>query len=353
MSVRACARAWLAWLAGVLAVLGVLRASPARADEQPVVAVLPLSASNPRLGIYGAPVARAIAKHLRAQGRFRVEALALDDVLPQRVALVVDGRIVKASGSAVRLEARVRDPERGLTAAVVATGGRPLAEIDQLAEELARELTAPLDAAMAAMRRQEAAGAASGATRGTSSAASPSMGRAPSAPSGPSGSPAGDAAQRVRASAPPMAIFGASARPVGAVPVADVATRATEALARRLGFRPLPVATRGIAEAKAARAALAQAGAAYGLVLEVRDIELSRAGVLLARGRVRAVLIDAQGRRIYDGTRRTGTLVGSRGDHQAAMVRLVLEQATDMFAPDLARVLRRQPAPARGRSGSP
>ena len=45
---------------------------------------------------------------------------------------------------------------------------------------------------------------------------------------------------------------------------------------------------------------------------------------------------------------RTGTLVGSRGDLHAALVRFVMEQATDMFAPDLARALRQQAALAQG-----
>jgi hypothetical protein len=146
----------------------------------------------------------------------------------------------------------------------------------------------------------------------------------------------------------------------GAIPVADAATRASQALARRLGFRPLsPAAPPPTAEAgegdrwapARVRAALASAGARYGLAMEVRDIRFAWESVLLARGYVRVTLFDAEGQRIYDRVRRTGTLVGSRGDLHAALVRFVMEQVTDMFAPDLARALRRQAALAQGAGG--
>jgi hypothetical protein len=104
---------------------------------------------------------------------------------------------------------------------------------------------------------------------------------------------------------------------------------------------------------EATRAALAQAGAAYGLILDVRDIRFSWSGVLLGRGEVRAIMFDARGYRVYDSARGTDTVVGSRGDHHAAVVRFVLEQATDIFAPELARAMRRQAELARVRGSSP
>jgi hypothetical protein len=337
-------------VAAVVAVHALLGVAPARADEQPVVAVLPLSAPSPRMGIYGAPVASAVARHVRAQGRFRVEALALDDVLPQRVDLVIDGRIVKASGSAVRLEARVRDPGRGVTAAVVVTGARPLGEIDRLAEELAGALAEPLDAAMREARRRSAPGGA-----GVAAAGRAASGQADRPAPG-----AGQPGQAVPASAgsdakaPVMVIFGAVGEVAGgAVPVADVATQASHDLARRLGFRSVPVAGSGVPTREATRAALARAGAAYGLILDVRDIRFSWSGVLLGRGQVRAIMFDARGYRVYDSARSTDTVVGSRGDHHAAVVRFVMEQATDIFAPELARALRRQAELARVRGSSP
>jgi hypothetical protein len=343
---RAVAGAVIA--AVIAAVLGLLGAGPARADEQPVVAVLPLSAPSPRMGIYGAPVAKAVARHVRAQGKFRVEALELDDVLPQRVDLVIDGRIVKASGSAVRLEARVRDPGRGVTAAVVVTGARPLGEIDRLAEELAGVLAEPLDAAMNEARRRPAAEVDPGEPR-TGSAVTGQADR-PAAP----GQPAPATPATSDAKAPPMVIFGAVGEVAGgAVPVADVATRASHDLARRLGFRPVPAAGSGVPTREATRAALAKAGAAYGLILDVRDVRFSWSGVLLGRGDVRAIMFDSRGYRVYDSLRSTDTVVGSRGDHHAAVVRFVLEQATDIFAPELARAMRRQAELARVRGSSP
>jgi hypothetical protein len=99
----------------------------------------------------------------------------------------------------------------------------------------------------------------------------------------------------------------------------------------------------------ATRAALAQAGAGYGLILQVRDIRFAWAGVLLGRGQVRAILFDTGGQRVYDRLRSTDTVVGSRGDHHAAVVRFVMEQATDIFAPELLRAMRRQAELARVR----
>lgn len=341
-------------VAAIVAVHALLGVAPACADEQPVVAVLPLSAPSPRMGIYGAPVASAVARHVRAQGRFRVEALALDDVLPQRVDLVIDGRIVKASGSAVRLEARVRDPGRGVTAAVVVTGARPLGEIDRLAEELAGALAEPLDAAMREARRRSApggsdAGVAAAAVRPTA----PGQADRPAPGAGQPG-PAVPASAGSDAKAPVMVIFGAVGEVAGgAVPVAEVATQASHDLARRLGFRSVPAAGSGVPTREATRAALARAGAAYGLILDVRDIRFSWSGVLLGRGQVRAIMFDARGYRVYDSARSTDTVVGSRGDHHAAVVRFVMEQATDIFAPELARAMRRQAELARVRGSSP
>lgn len=354
-------RPWLALLCALFAgVAGVaIQTRPARADERPLVAILPLSASTPRMRIYGAPVADALARHLGTPGEVRIEAPSLDEALPERVDLVVDGRIVEAGASAVRLEARVRDPERGLTVAEVTTGARPLAQIDRLAEELARALDEPLRAAMSAKRSRRAAESAPSGRTPAGSAAAPG-GTSPDTPAA--------AGQRTRASAPLMLVFDATGQAAGgAVPVDDVATRASHALARRLGFRPLPLPSKagsaagGTDEARTGsegdarwapervRAALASAGASHGLAIEVRDIRFTWDGVLMARGYLRVLLFDAEGQRIYDRVRRTGTLVGSRGDLHVALVRFVMEQATDMFAPDLTRALHHHAALAQGR----
>jgi hypothetical protein len=244
---RALSRALAgAVIAAVIAVvLALLGAAPARADEQPVVAVLPLSAPSPRMGIYGAPVAKAVARHVRAQGKFRVEALELADVLPQRVDLVIDGRIVKASGSAVRLEARVRDPGRGVTAAVVVTGARPLGEIDRLAEELAGILAEPLDVAMRAARRRSAPqGSDAGSVVAPGGRTATGQADRPAAPDLGQSVHALPATAGSDAKAPAMVIFGAVGEVAGgAVPVADVATRA---MTWRAGWAsgpcPLPAA---------------------------------------------------------------------------------------------------------------
>lgn len=353
--------AWLllALIASLAGLAGPIRL--ARADERPVVAILPLSASTPRMRIYGAPVADALAKHLGTPGEVRVEAPSLNEVLPERVDLVVDGRIVEAGASAVRLEARVRDPERGLTLAEVATSARPLAQIDRLAEELARALDEPLRAAMSAKRQRRVVTSAPATGRTPAgNAAEPGQTQPATQPARQPATPPA-AATSARPGAP-MLVFDATGQAAGgAVPVDDVATAASHAIARRLGFRPLsPPASPSTGASGArqdrwaperVRAALASAGARHGLAIEVRDVQFTWKGVLLARGRVRVMLFDAAGQRIYDRVRRTGTLVGSRGDLHAALVRFVMEQAADMFAPDLARALRHQAALAQGASG--
>lgn len=346
----------------------VLAGWAARASAEPdaaVVAVLPLAAADAPMRIYGPPVASTLAERLGNQRGLRVEALSLSGVLPAQVDLVIDGRIVTAPSGEVLLEARVRDPARGITMAAVATGARPLAEIDRLTAELATALAPRLHAAAAARRaaaaRQRNAhqpGAQNSdatGTGGTNTADQDAAGETRSRPQDAQGKlPAGHA----RAPRPALLVFGAVGQAAGGtIPVEPDATLASQRLASRLGRRPVAAAARGIVSPADATQALRKTGATHALMLQVQDVEFAWSGVLMARGRVRAILVDASGRAIYDRTHRTGTLVGNRGDRHAALVRLVMDQVTDVFAPEMRRVLpapTRVPAHARpGAPGSP
>ncbi len=301
----------------------VASAGPARGDgKTTVVAVIPL-ATGDQLAIYGKPVADAIADRLKRVAGVEVESLSLSGALPARVSLVIDGRIVDAGSDRVGLEARVRDPGRGIAIGEVATEPRPLAQIDVAAAELADLLAPKLVEAIAERRRLAAAEARrepGAAPARPAHGADPSE-AAPIAPVDPR---------------PAMVVVDATGSADG-VPASGIVTRAGYWLAERLGFRPVPSAAK-IKEAFAAGAG----GAHYALLLHLRGVSFTWHGsVLSAHGRVRVVLIDDRGGVIFDRTVRTGTVVGNRGDRQDALVHYVAIQAVDIVVPHLKRALAR------------
>ena len=75
-------------------------------------------------------------------------------------------------------------------------------------------------------------------------------------------------------------------------------------------------------------------------MMEVRSVSFEWRGVLSARGRVRIVLVDRTGTSLHDEIVETDTLVGSRGDRQAALIAFVAEQALDIIYPALRRQLK-------------
>jgi hypothetical protein len=291
------------------------------AAEKPAatIAILPLAAPDRRLAIYGKPVADALAQELgaRLKRAFTFEALSDGSAVPARVDLVIDGRIVLAASGNVALEAQVRDPERGTRMGYAATEAAALNRIDELARKLAARLAGPVDQAMAEKRR---------------------LARQPIVMPETVIEIAGgkDAASAGKERGQALVVFDAMGQAAdGAVPVTRAATRAGYEMAAALGFRPVPSRPQGMLSADQAVAAMRRHHARYGLMIDVKDIDFAWYGVLAARGRFRVLLIDAQGRAFYDRTHRTGTLVGSRGDRHAALVRLVMDQARDIAVPEL------------------
>lgn len=293
----------------LVALFLLLASAPAARADEGAIAVLPLSASEKRLAMYGVPVARVLAGHLR-QGGNAVEIVTGSGSLPRRVAWVIDGRIVAASSGRVVLEARLRDPGRGSAFGQVASKPGRLTEIDELARQVASDL-APL------LARARATAARAAAAR-------------PAPPEGPTSS----------------AVAATAVRPAILVTrdKEAIVTDALVALVERLGHRAVLSDLRGIAEPGKVKGALGAAdGARFALLAEVRsvDYEWAAKDVLTARGSMRLVLVDAAGKPLYNAVLDTDTLVGSRGDRHAALLGFVARQVMEMAAPRLKKVLAR------------
>jgi hypothetical protein len=291
----------------VIALLLLLGVTPARADEG-AIAVLPLTSSEKRLAMYGVPVARVLAGALRKGGN-AVETVTRTGGLPKRVAWVIDGRIVAASGGRVVLEARLRDPARGRAFGQVASKPGRLTEIDELARQVASDLGPLLASARAA----------------AANAPPPS----PSTPAHPSTSPA------------PVAL-----RPVMVITrdKEPIVTDALTSLVERLGYRAVVSSDlSGIAPPAKVKIALGKASARFALLAQVKkiDYEWASKDVLTARGSMRMVLVDAAGTPLYNAVVDTDTLVGSRGDRHAALLGFVARQVMQMATPRLRKALPR------------
>lgn len=284
-----------------LVVLVALAAGPAAAlaDPPATIAVIPLQADR-RLAIYGQPVASELATALRA-ARFDVVVVAEVTDVPTRAWLVVDGRLVR-TGNAVAIELRIRDPERAIDVARLASRPAAVAELDRATGTLAAELTAT-------MERERAAREAAAAPR----AAPP-----PPPPDAPDQPPPPPAPVDRR----PVARVAVVGRPLhdrsgAALDVAALGTPAAVALAHRLGHR---VATGSDAAALTITVELLALAAGF-----EGDVPIGR-----ARARVK---VEHGGAPIFDRVVRTDTVVGSRGDRVDTLVRLVAAQVTDVVAP--------------------
>jgi hypothetical protein len=298
-------------------------AAPARAgDEQGAIAVLPFTSSEAKLEMYGVPVSRALVVELRGAAGAPVQIVADPASLPRRIAWVIDGRILQRGRGKVVLEARLRDPDQGRAAGLVATGARPLRQIDRLARELARELLPVLEGARSARQRDSDRRAAIGLAKNP-----------PPQPVDPPRPAGGPRVLLVGRSGGGDSTSGIAADPVATASAVD--------FAQRLGRRPLVMELSGIAPPDAVRAALGGAGASHALLTQVVGVDFRWLGVLTARGRVRVVLVDTAGSPLYDEIIETDTLVGSRGDRQEALFGFVAGQALDIARPRLRRLLAR------------
>lgn len=294
-------------------------AAPARADDAGVVAVLPFVASDEDLSIYSQPVAQAVVGRLRQAIQRPVEALKLSDKIPDRVTLVVDGRIVEQRGDKVMLTATVRDPGRGTRAGTQTTRVAALTEIDRLAAELGSELGPLIGDAIAMQARASEAEALADPYRDDRAA--------PVAP------PRADGKARLVV-VPPAGKIAA-----GGVAIAEPFVIAMRGSVERLGFTPAVSSVEGGVVSADITRDVRKLGGGHGLLMDLREIDFEWVGVLAARGRVRVTLIDSRGNPRFDRLIRTDTVIGSRGDRHAALISFVAAQALDIAYPALRRAL--------------
>lgn len=317
-----------------LVVASLLRGDLVHAEQTSVVAVLPLRASDKSMKIYSKPVADAIAKRLKRKLGVSVESLPTSGAVPARVGLVVDGRIVPASNRRVVLEARVRDPAVGRAGTVVVSNAGVLSNIDELASQLAAKLAPLVRRALAAQKQRRLAKAKLRAmqprTRPTHTAA------------GTKGTPVRNKRpSRGLDTRPSMVVFVPTGRAAD-VPIAATMIRAARKLAAASGHRIVRSPLTGVQPGQPAVKEIRRSGASYALMIHIVHVGFDWHGsILSARGRVRIVVADPKGRRVYDRTARTGTLVGSRGDRHVALLHLLSEQTVDIAAPQLKRALAR------------
>lgn len=318
-----------------------------------LVAVLPFAAGDSRMSMYGKPIADAVARALAANvadARVEVRAISLSGAVPRRVRLVVDGRVVTSSERVVRLEAQVRDPERGVRLATVSGAPGVLTDVDELARDLGERLTervvSAADQVHARTRRNHNSGQKPdhNSTRNLTVTAGRPGNPGDNRP--PPTDPQSDLAGR-----PALVVFTPTGRGAGgSIAVVDVATEAAHELAIQLGYRPVASPLSGMVAGKDAVAAMSQVGAERALMLDIVDVEFTWRGVLTARGRFQCVLIDSRGKSVARIAGTTDTLVGSRGDRHRAVVRFVIRQIRDILQAKLA-VHAHRPAGARAGTG--
>lgn len=290
------------------------------ADARGKVAVLPFAADG-KMALYGQPVAAEVAKVGRAAG-LEVVLLAAGADVPSDARLVVDGRLVK-SGKAIVLEARVRDPERGLDVARRSATAVSLSVVDQAADEVATALVPAIKAGLleqgeARARAQQALALAPASVR-------------PPADGGvaPPDRPAPTVDRRPLAL---IALTGALTGPEGQTQIiAPLVAPSLVRLADRIGHRAAP-----LGEGRLAKPALAvaQGDGALAIVIKVLSVDVHGQAIPQGRARARVLVYDRTGL-VYARTIRTDTLVGSRGDRPDTLVRSAVAQVVDVVAPRL------------------
>lgn len=304
------------------------------AQAQGRVAIVPFTGDG-RMALYGQPVAAQVAKVGRAAG-LEVVLLAAGAEVPGDVRLVVDGRLVK-SGAAIVLEARVRDPERGLDVARRSATAATLAVVDRAADEVAAALVPAIRAGLLA---QDEARARSRA------ALAPAI-TAVVTPPGDAGHPAVvDPIAPAAVDDRPLALIaltGALAGPDGqAQGIAPLVTSSLVRLADGIGHRAAPLGEAGVT---APAEVVARGEGALAIVIAVLAVDSDGRAIPQARARARVDVYDRTGL-IYRRTIRTDTLVGSRGDRVDTLVRSAVAQVVDVVAPRLREHLAaRRPAP--------
>jgi hypothetical protein len=280
------------------------RAAPDPAPAAPApdtVALLPL-ATGKGFALYGQPVAAELARALRAAG-IEVVVVSAGATPPARARLVIDGSIASGPHGAVALEARVRDPAKGVVVANVASTAPELGALDRAAAELSAQLVPAVKGKLAELDRPPAP---------------PRPPEPPTPPAPPTHPPP------LPVALPPAVVFGASE--VGEFPAAAAAELA-RGLVARTGHRAVDAARPPDGKPVAGDFELAVEITAYAPKLD---------GVWTARASARVRWIAPDGREVVSRIVHTDTLVGSRGEDRAAMVHYAEAQLADILGPRVA-----------------
>lgn len=313
----------LAILVAALALATGRGTPPAAADDgRAAVALIPFTADK-RLALYGKPVAAEVTRALRDAG-LDVTLVSDGAPVPSRARLVIDGRLVRR-GAGVVIEARVRDPERGVDVARPSGAAASLDDIDRAAAAVSAELVAAIRAGLAAQDAQ--------AARAAAALAPPALAASPVRLDVPA--PAADRR--------PLAVVVVGAPGMEAAPVDVPALLAPAALelGRQLGHRVVVQAAGPDGAAPTALAAVGSERAAPLVIgFELLGFHAGRQGdIPVARARARVTVVAAAGA-LYRRVVRTDTVVGSRGDRVDTLVRFAAAQVTDVVAPRIRERLR-------------
>ena len=318
-----------------------LRQGHAQHRNKVAIGILPFQAQGHGLDLYSKPAADEVARKL-SNGTWRVGMVS--EAGGKGVALLLAGRIVARGRNRLSFEVKIREPVRGRNFAVVSTSTLPLSKIDRLAAQLVNKLRPAISKALKERARliseekswQRRIRLPKVVVRGKAQVPPKNTREKPVTPR----EVLPSQARHTRRLGPRLAVFPATGRVNDErVTVAALMMRAAFALSRRLGFQPVQARTGGDSSARAVAGEANRVKARYALLLFVQGIRFDYAGVLTARGEVRVVVRDTTGVKRYERVVETDTLIGSRGDGQSALVRLVGEQAMDIVFPELRRVL--------------
>jgi hypothetical protein len=260
-----------------IAIVIALSASAA-ADPPASVALLPLDA-DPKLEIYGQPVASELARALIAGG-LDVVVVGKKMAVPDRARVIVDGTIV-AQGAGVKLVARIRDRQTGKVLDSEPAEADSLATLDHAASELSSKV-------LPVVQRDLAELAAEDAKRADEAKAAAQPTRVPQV-------------------APPVAL------PVVLVSLAPSKSQLHDAIANALdgwakhGRHDLQL---GAADAKAVAAARAEIGVSLDIVgYDLQTLEIASGTTRAARARVRMRVANGT-KLVFDRVLETDTVLG-------------------------------------------
>lgn len=295
----------------LLAVCVLTLAGPARAESPKgeAVALLPLDA-DARMAIYGQPVASEIARAL-ATGGIDVVVVGPKMAMPERVKLIVDGKLSAAKGDVVTLSLRVRNPVDGTTLASTQSQVTGLGNIDMGAADLSTKILPIVREKLEALRPREV----------------------------PPGEPKDPNVVVVQPDVLRPLLVSVSTGSKSAVRDA-LKTQFVAQLspwAQRQRRTPKPVEAKLLRRGEAVKTIKAQ-GTDLGIALEIQGFSISNDTIPLARARVHVVIADAVGV-LFDRVVVTDSIVGDKAIKTDEMAARTAREVLDILRPHLKRLV--------------